>query len=441
MYTSFIGQKFLAAWNAKEKKALSAKEFFDEVMFPIFFDDERHLMHVHGSAFFQKVAEKDKLSGQSESEIRRQNLHTSVETKQPNGSIFVGYAADGTSATTSGQVSGLKLNITKDEIYSSWIGAALAMGVNGGICFLADKEDILFKIFEGWEWYRKFLTQTPNLKGRQIETWNGQWISHRLNNDTPASFRPIFEEKTDVSTKQKYWAVNTLEWAKLIFAFSKIYPNTQITVYSYNLSQTNTTLGFLNINLPEVSRFYQLKDKIFFDSKDSILTHHDIQSLEPYFSIKQAALSGAIGLRSLEPKKLREYLPQKDPKKNKYPNFVKEDSKIQFQIFKLWIYAMLNKTELLDLAGQVAALLLQFEEAGKDRGKKVNDQLSEEIRSATSLRLFIDKLSEVLTIFPSANETFRKVVDNAVKMPSDHFPLFVTLIRFEYASQKNHQSK
>ena len=101
---------------------------------------------------------------------------------------------------------------------------------------------------------------------------------------------------------------------------------------------------------------------------------------------------------------------------------------------------MLNRTELIELAGQVAQILHQFEDAGKERGKKVHDQLSEEIRNATSVRVLVDKLGELLATFSSASETCRKVVDNTVKMPSDQLPLFVALIRFEYNFQK-HQAK
>jgi hypothetical protein len=440
MYTSFIGKKFLAAWNAREGRALTARQFFDEVMFPDFFDDERHLMHVHGSAFFQKVAEKDLATGKSEPQIRRENLHKSVATKPPSGSTFVGYAAEGTTGTTSGQVSGIRVKIEQEDVYASWIGEALAMGVSGGFYMLSEREELLLMVFEGWRIYRKFLNQTPNLKGRQVETWNGQWITYRLDGGDPDGFYPSFEEKTDVKTKTKYWAINTLEWTKLVFAFCKKFPGEVLTVYAYNLSQTNTTLGFLNLNLPEVSRLYQFRDKVFLDKGESVLTYQEIESLEPLFNFKRAAEFGAIGLRALEPNKLRDYLPQRDPKKNKDINLTKEDTRKQFQIFKLWIYAMLNRTELLELAGQIAHLLHQFEDAGKDRGKKVNDQLSEEVRGATSLRVFVDKLGEVLALFPLASETFRKAVDNAIKMPGDQLPLFVALIRFEYSYQK-HQIK
>jgi hypothetical protein len=305
---------------------------------------------------------------------------------------------------------------------------------------LSERVELLQLVFEGWKYYRKFLLQTPNLKGRQIETWNGQWLSFRLGGEEPDAFTPVWEEKTDAKTKSKYYAVNTLEWTKLIFALCKKYPGEVMTVYAYNLSQTNTTLGFLNLNLPEVNRMYQFRDKVFLNKGESVLTYREIESLEPLFSFKRAAEFGEIGLRALEPDKLREYLPQRDSKKNKDLNLTKDEARKQFQIFKLWIYAMLNRTELLELAGQIAQILHQFEDAGKERGKKVNDQLSEEVRGATSLLKFADKLGEVLALFPAASEPFRKTIDNAVKMPGDQLPLFVALIRFEYNYQK-HQSK
>lgn len=58
MYTSYIGKKFLKLYNEKERLNLSAKDFFNTVLFPLFFNDDRHFMHVHGSTFFQKVSEK-----------------------------------------------------------------------------------------------------------------------------------------------------------------------------------------------------------------------------------------------------------------------------------------------------------------------------------------------------------------------------------------------
>lgn len=51
MYTSYIGKKFLKLYNEKERLNLSAKDFFNTVLFPLFFNDDRHFMHIHGSTF------------------------------------------------------------------------------------------------------------------------------------------------------------------------------------------------------------------------------------------------------------------------------------------------------------------------------------------------------------------------------------------------------
>ncbi|MCB0534609.1 MAG: hypothetical protein KDD14_20570 [Saprospiraceae bacterium] len=466
MYTSFIGKKFLATWNLREGKNLSAREFFDEVLFPLFFDDERHLMHVANSPFFQSVSAKDLLSGKREPEIRRENLHQSVATKKPNASFFVGFAAENTSATTSGQMTVMPgkpvnapvlenplsperqtptiLAIDPEEIYASWIGEGLAAGVGGGFYLLIDQEDLLWGIFEGWKVYRKYLMQTPNLKGRQIETWNGQWLAHWLDGGDADTLKIEPVKKVEQKTKQEHWAVPTLEWTKLVLALCRRFPGKMMTIYAYNLSQTNTTLGFLNLNLPEVYRLYELRDKIFINQPDSVLNYQEIADLEPLFSFKPACKFGLIGLRAIEPKKLREYLPQNDPKRNKDLNLSKEEYHKQFLIFKLWICAMLNKTELLELAGQLADILVNFESSGGDRGTTKEDRLSDQVRSATNLRTFADKWGEVLAKMSGLNnfpensaETIRNTIHQAVKMPGDHFPLFVALMRFEYNYLKN----
>jgi hypothetical protein len=138
MYTSYIGKKFLKLYREKEKKPhdYSAKQFFDEVFFPLFFDDEKHLMHVHGSTFFQAVGGKSLESGEKESVIRLNRLRDDIKNNKISGSTYVGYAAGDVTATTSGQMSNLGYSVNEEEIYSSWIGQALGVGVSGGFVML-----------------------------------------------------------------------------------------------------------------------------------------------------------------------------------------------------------------------------------------------------------------------------------------------------------------
>ena len=123
MYTSYIGLKFLALYNRKTGKAYSAFKFFDEVMFPLLFDDERHLMHVSNSPFFQTPADKElKASGLTRSRYQYQKFRQKVMqmaeagSEQPDGSFYVGFAANGPDQTTAGQVSSLTWKITTDEL-------------------------------------------------------------------------------------------------------------------------------------------------------------------------------------------------------------------------------------------------------------------------------------------------------------------------------------
>lgn len=79
-------------------------------------------------------------------------------------SIFVGYAAKDMEGTTSGQISEVQTFIDRNEMYASWIGEALAIGVSGGFAILLDEPDILWQLFCGWKYYRKYLNKHPMSK-------------------------------------------------------------------------------------------------------------------------------------------------------------------------------------------------------------------------------------------------------------------------------------
>jgi hypothetical protein len=436
MYTSYIGKKFLKLYNEREGKNLSAEEFFEQEFFPLFFNDNKHLLHVGNSPFFQKPKEEDVKKHGSKSLAQYDNLKYAIENDTPNMSIFVGSAAKDVGGTTSGQVS-INPLIDKDEMYASWMGEALGIGISGGLVMLIDESEVLWRLFSGWKYYRNYLNQTPNVKDKQIETWNGQWLWH--------CSQPIFNknyptDRFEINTTETQGniAIPTQEWVKIIFALSRKFPNKIITAYSYNLSQTNTTLGFINLYLPEVYKLYELRDKIIIDESKTILSEEEISNFATFYTFKNACKFGTIGLRAIEPAKLREYMPKGSVlyAQGKEYKFDTEESYINYKLYKIWIIAMLNKTELLNLASDVAKALLEFEKL-EERGKKVYSTLSQDVRDASSLRVFVNKLTEVLEHTPENTEVFKKVVEEGLKMPSDNYPLFVTLIRFEYVYWKS----
>ena len=60
MYTTTIGRTFLKEYNRREGNNLSAKEFYDQEFFPLFFDhSQKYLMWIQNSSFTQGVSTKN----------------------------------------------------------------------------------------------------------------------------------------------------------------------------------------------------------------------------------------------------------------------------------------------------------------------------------------------------------------------------------------------
>jgi len=436
MYTSYIGKKFLKLFNELERTNLSAEQFFEKIQFPVFFDSDKHLMHVHGSTFFQSISdEKIKESG-TEPLARLKRLQDDISNGKISGSIYVGYAAGEVTAVTSGQVTTMNYEITKEEMYLSWIGQGLAIGLKGGLLFV-DDEKIFRILFKGWNLYRKYHNQTPNLKPRQIETWNGQWLffcSQFKSLDLIDEDR--FQIAIDSEDKEGgIKSIATIPWVKIVFSLCKIFGNRTFTAQAFVSSKTNTTYGFINIYLQEIRKMYEFCDSLFFDG-ESILKEEEIDTLTTFYSFSEACKIGTIGLKAIEPAKLREYMPKGSflYAQGKEYKFSNEESFINYKLYKIWIIAMLNKTELLRMASGIAQVLTKIEKDSKEakRGKTTTDQETKKIFEIKSVKSFVDELFIVMEKSPEDSMLIRETVEEVLKMPYDLFPLFITLVKFEY---------
>jgi hypothetical protein len=264
-------------------------------------------------------------------------------------------------------------------------------------------------------------------------------------------------------------AIPTIDWIKAIFALSKKFSSQVLTAYVYNLSQTNTTLGFINLYLPKVHNLIRLKEQLYKLSDDGKKDKDFEEMYKTFYNFKSACMLGTIGLKALEPAKLRDFMPKgtiRYAKGNSY-QFTKtaltpkrnedneafearlqkakskhKDEIINFRIFKTWIIAMLNnKKELNALAEQVAQALIDFEDKARNsesgRGKATQTRISEEVKSSKSQRAFIENLTNLMAKYKEGAEVFKNVKDAVIELPSDLFPLFITLIRFEYQFKKS----
>ena len=436
MYTSYIGKKFLKLYNEREGKNLTAEEFFNDYFFELFFRDGSHLMHIGNSPFFQKPKKEDVEKFGSTSLAQLHNLQTAIKEDVPNMSIYVGSAAKDLQGTTSGQVTSIDFPTDAEEMYASWIGEALSVGVTGRYGILFMENDLLWIIYKGWNSYRKFLSQSPNIKDKEISFWNALWLSAYVQGNINLN-KPLVTFNIETETSHNETRLKKLNWSEIIFSISKMYPNKKVLLYAYQLDKTNITLGFINTFLPEVRKMYEFRDALFLNNNETVLTDKEIETLSTFYNFRSACQLGTIGLKTLEPAKLREYMPSgsKPDAKGKEFKFTDEESYHNYQLYKIWITAMLNKTELLSLASQLGNTLLNVEEESK-RGKSESSNIAQSVLESKSLKSFIESLNSIISRSPNEADNLKKIVEEALKMPSDNFPLFITLTSFEYNYQK-----
>ena len=433
MYTSYIGQKFLAIYNRRTGSTYSAADFFDRVMFPLFFADARHLMHVSNSPFFQTPPEKElKQSALSKSAYQYQKLQQKISlvaeaaTESADASIYVGFAANGPDQTTAGQVSSLQWKITSDELYASWIGNALAARVEGSQCLLIDSEPVLWHLYEGWQIYRSFMKPVKTMEGRQIETWNGYWLAKGEISKPP-------------DPPQKGGKLDTYPWVNVIAKLLHWHAGEVLPAYIFSLGQTNTTYGFINIHLPQIKRLNEARHAVkktliaAADDNDTFFWEH----YEPEFSLREVCQLGEVGLRGLRPKDYGRMMEQgfsgiKINDKNRHT----------FSNIQTWIIAMLtNKSDLQKLAAELANELVAAESSGsgKDRGKTSDSAETKALFEAKGLMYFITALTDFLEKRSTASNVCRSVVDQSIRIPGEQFPLFKALLRFEYVFLKSNK--
>lgn len=435
MITSNIGKIFLDAYNEKYGTSYDARTFFLEQFYPLFFDQNKYMMTAGNSPLENpKLSWDDMIKGKKPFEtpeqrkIRFEKLIKKIEESEADASIARGYASLDVAATTSGQVTDLKFPNSQEEIYASWIGDALGIGVQGGFSILFSNKEILLDIFEGWKLYRKCLNETSMLKGNQINTWNGQWLSHyydprEYNADMPlAGYNPFNVNKDGIIS------IDTQTWTKILIGISKKYRNAQILGYIYSIGQTNTTIGFIPFDLTQIRRPIHLYEKIF-----GMSNGRNAESLwGTAIGFKTACTYGAIGIKAMEPKGLRDYVYSKGDKVPKQPKTPKnEDEQINFNVYKIWILAMLNNDELWEKSQELAELL---NEASSDKDKSISTKrknLVETMLNATNKKQFIAAAAEVVSFIGKIDE-FKGIVKEIHGMPTDNVPYFLTLLRFQY---------
>ncbi len=432
MITSIIGKTFLAAYNEKYGKAYSPKEFFEKEYWQLFYNHPKYMQWVTNSPFVQmKAGQKAHLLNDQERAEKLEALIEKANKDVPDASFALGFPASEAKefASTSGLVSDLALPANEDEVFLSWIGSGLGIGVAGGFTILYDDAVITLQTFEGWKIYRKYLNDPTleKMRGNQINSWNGQWLAYSMNNDR---FRGNFDFselenegifKVDTSLVE----VNTVNWSQLFFSLSKQFPEAEMMGYVYAFGQTNKTIGFVPFRLKSGTRIKDVYRQLFGGK------YSNPKEFESLFGmhIKRACELGSIGLLALRPGNLAKYM-----KEGKSLLFKKDEDVINYQAYKTWLVAMLskNKEEITDYTMGLAETFQRYRAGSKKTDRK--NLIEKELFAAPKKGGFIEALTQMVNDLEGDDlNTIKKLKDDVHLMTNEEYSYFCTLLKFDYA--------
>lgn len=457
MIAAIIGRTFLDAWNNKYKKEYSAKEFFEKEYFQLFFDHPKYLLWVQNSPFVQmKKGQKPELLTHDDRLEKLDDLYAKIDSGFRDASIAIGYPASEEKefATTSGLVTDLELQPDSTEIYLSWIGGGLGIGVAGGYSIFFDHPQILLTLYDGWKVYRRLLNDSTldKLAGNKINSWNGQWLNFTFSIDYEEN--PDFGLLSDCNffkQTEKEIVINTIFWTKLYFNLSEKLGDETVTAYVYSLGQTNKTIGFIPFRFQQGRSILSIYKKLFGEN-DALTQKKDYENLFG-LHIKRACELGAVGLQALEPKGLRDFFD-----KGKTPDYSSSkeagnldvlgehrskanqkeyENLISFRTYKTWLLAMItkNKQEDLHYSEEVAKAFKQYRADAKKRDRA--NLIENELLQAKTKKQFLDGLATLIKdVDPELSEFFKILRDKVHLMTAEDFGYFVVLLKFDYAYQE-----
>lgn len=431
MITAVVGRTFLDAYNQKFGKKLSPKEFFEQEYFEMFYNHPKYMQWVTNSAFVQmKKGQKPHLLSEDERKEKLSNLITKVEEEEPDASFAIGFPASEVKefASTSGLVSDITIPVDEEEVYFSWIGSGLGLGVARGYTILFNDAEITLQTFEGWKYYRKYLNDPAlqKLRSNQINSWNGQWIAYSFGSYYRDDFD--FSELTSeeiFKANEKLVEVNTVAWSKVYFSLSRRFSEKKLTAYVYGYGQTNKTVGFVPFQLKPGEKLKDVYQKLF--GEDYFIDQGDFESLFG-IHIKRACELGNIGLLALRPQNLTKYM--RNPKKLSLKN---DEDLITYKAYKTWLIAMLskNKEEITDYTQEVAKIILTYRNSGKGTSRK--NLVEKELFASQSKRKFIEALTEMIPdLEDEALTAIKQLKDEVHLMTNEEFGYFSTLLKFDY---------
>ncbi|MEC7753810.1 MAG: hypothetical protein VYB44_07255 [Bacteroidota bacterium] len=214
-----------------------AQTFFENELWPLFFDHPTYFVWLNNSPFVQT---KPKKYFELTKEERQSKLNIFIEmahNQTPDASFAPGYPP---------KKDVIEGNPDPESVFLSWIGYGLCLGVKSGLSFQIANHDLLQEIRKGWVEYRKCIDKGL-IEDKRLLSWNSHWIVRKHN----------FNSK-----KLK----NQVHYIDLIFELSNLIPDNQITAHIQQIAKQNRTIGFLSIDLDSLrnKQSLELQSNIYF---------------------------------------------------------------------------------------------------------------------------------------------------------------------------------
>lgn len=341
-----------------------------------------------------------------------------------DGSIAIGFPASETEKfqVASGQVTDIDIRYKEEEIYFSWIGNGLGIGVAGGHTVYYNNEHVLLAIYDGWKIYRELLNdKVIDHYGKQVDYWNGQWICYRFDKNYAGDhdFAMLQKYISFEYDKSKTIKVQTVPWSKMLFKLSNGCTNNEIIGFVASYGKQNKTFGFYQFHLNSARTIRSYYRRLF----GELALINDAKDFEVLYGQKfhKACQFGVIGMQALRPIDLYE-----DIEEDKI-------NKIIFRTYKTWLLAMINKEETLEITGVIAKILHLYEEGSKGTDRRA---IIEKLLNSNKREFLIYWDEIVKNTDKDTRNELKKISDIVYFMPKEDYGYFIVLLKLDYRYQE-----
>lgn len=425
MYQIQTGQIFFEKYKKERNYNGTAKDFLNDVLFPMIYCQEFPMLSVTNDPFFQFYIQKKKKPSLKIEDTIETYFNNANKNIVSNVTMVGGFSGDNTS-TTSGQKHETN-NLTFDDSYYSYIGEALSLNVDGGLSIATFNADLLLKIFDGISIFKKFIEQHRDFNSRQLKTWNTIYVLSIYKNDT---LEELIENHKIIAKDAKNYKLcfKSASWIDLFSTLAL--SNVEINMISVsNLDKTNSTYGLTPVDFSNIKNYFDFYKKLcgneFLLKNQNLITH--FLSLDKMFA------------RYLEKPKLGAdilYQSEKIPKKDEI-----YDNNQNIFILNLKTTAMINinNSEIFQKANEFSKILFEYQNLDT-KARRINKSVVETLfKENGNKNKILENIITILEFFTNNkitqhNEIINDVVSIVDGLSIEKIKYFILLTKIELIS-------